>query len=159
MRHPIKCGLSRRRRGSQRGAAIVEFALVGSLYLLLVMAILEFAVLFSVNLTMQYAVREAARAAVVGQSQANVIGTIQRNSMGFWSQVSPVINVSTNGAAFRSYASPDGYTAGMFGNAGDLVALQVECRWPLFTPLLGAFFEGGVYRFTVGVTMRNEAFS
>lgn len=159
MWHPIKSGLARRRRGPQRGAAIVEFALVGSLYLLLVMAIVEFAVLFSVNLTMQYAVREAARVAVVGQSQANVVAAIQRSSMGFWSRVSPVISVSTNGAGFHSYASPDAYTPGMFGNAGDLVALQVECRWPLFTPLVGAFFDDGVYRFTVGVTMRNEAFS
>jgi hypothetical protein len=142
----------------QRGAAAVEFALVGSLYLLLVMAILEFSVMFSVNLTMQYAVREGARAAIVGAPQADVIRKIQESSMGYWGKVSPVISIATNGGAAHRYGAPGDYTSSMFGGPGDLVALQIECAWPLFTPMVGTFFPGGVYRFTVGAAMRNEAF-
>ena len=159
MNKPSSTSLARRRECRvQRGAAMVEFALVGSLYLLLLMAILEFAILFSVNLTMQYAVREGARAAVVGQPRVDVIQRIQVSSMGYWGKVSPVISVATNGGTAHRYEAPLDYNDTMFGNAGDLVALQIDCSWPLLTPLMSVFFHAGVYQFTVGTTMRNEAF-
>jgi hypothetical protein len=153
----------------ERGAAAVEFALVGGLYLLSLMMVVELGVLFSVNLTMQYAVREGARYAVVGLSDADpnqanparyraVVQKMADSSMGLWDKVSPVITVSTNGGAPHQYATPGDYTASMFGSPGDIVALQLDCSWPLATPLAGAFFTGGVYRFSVGATMRNEAF-
>lgn len=158
-----------RRGRAQRGAAVVEFALVAVIYLLLLVSIVELGLMFSVNLSMQYAVREGARYAVVGRSDLDpdrtdpqryraVVQKIKDSSMGFWPQVSPVISVSINGGAPHDYAASGEYVSGMFGNSGDIVALQLKCSWPLVTPLMGTFFTDGIYRFTVGATMRNEGF-
>jgi hypothetical protein len=62
--------------------------------------------------------------------------------------------VSVNG---KSYASTS-YSNAMFGGAGDMVVLQLDCAWPVTTPLLSAFFTDGQNNFAVGATMRNEYF-
>jgi Flp pilus assembly protein TadG len=160
----------------QRGAVIVEFALVAALYLVLILAIVEFGILFWVNLTMQYAVREGARCAIVGcpgggSRYENIIATMKDSSMGQWDAVGPpTISITLNpgpGVPAQDYANPDQYAPGMFGNAGDVVVFRLNCRWPLVTPLSGllkvlkpdgAFIPGGVYPFSVAATMRNEAF-
>jgi hypothetical protein len=38
------------------------------------------------------------------------------------------------------------------------VVLQLDCAWPVTTPLLSAFFPNGQNNFAVGATMRNEYF-
>jgi Flp pilus assembly protein TadG len=148
----------------ERGAAVVEFAIVASVYLLVLIAIIEFGVMFWASLTMQYAVREGARYAITGQAEPastryqSVINKIQVSSMGLWGKVSPVITVRIDNGAPASYPNSSDYTAGMFGTAGQIVVLQVDCKWPLLTPLIQPFFTGGQYRFSVAATMRNEAF-
>jgi Flp pilus assembly protein TadG len=149
----------------ERGAAVVEFAIVASVYLLVLIAIIEFGVMFWASLTMQYAVREGARFAITGQIEApyttryeSVIAKVQNSSMGLWSKVSPVITIRINNGAPVSYANSAAYTPGMFGAAGQIVVLQLDCKWPLITPLIQPFFTGGEYRFSVAATMRNEAF-
>ena len=52
---------------SQRGTALVEFALVGIVFLTLVFGIIDFARLLQSWVTVQYAAREGARYAVTGQ--------------------------------------------------------------------------------------------
>jgi Flp pilus assembly protein TadG len=51
---------SRRRRGGSRGQALVEFALIFPLFLLLLFSIIEFAFVFSAMLGLSYATRDAA---------------------------------------------------------------------------------------------------
>lgn len=153
------------RRRAQRGATIVEMALIAPIFLLLLVGVLELGIMYCANLTMQYAVREGARYAVTGQSnldpntsnQQRYLAVIQRmkdSSSGFYAKVSPVITV--NGT---TYASAAAYNASMFGSAGDIVVIQVKCTWPLSTPIMRAFFSNGKYTFTVGATMRNEIYS
>jgi hypothetical protein len=162
------CGGAERR---QAGAAVVEFAVVAAVFLVLLMAVVEFGIMLWVNLTMQHAVREGARYAVTGQSALDpngsapqryraIIEDIKDNSMGFYAQVNPVIAVAINGSSPTVYGDPKLYDAGMFGGPGDLVVLQLDCAWPILTPLIKPFFaaSGGQYRFSVAATMRNEAF-
>jgi len=44
------------------------------------------------------------------------------------------------------------------GRAGELVWLQLDCTWPVTTPLVSTLFTDGKYRFKVAATMRNEFF-
>lgn len=149
-------------RSKERGASAVEFAIIAPALFLLLIAIVEVCMLFWVNLTMQYAVREGARYAVTGRADLDphptndkrhraVIEAIRENSMGLFDRVEPRINNV-------KYGNPSAYHTGMFGKAGGVFVLRIDCTWPLMTPILRPFFNDGKYRFSVATTMRNEAF-
>ncbi|TXI86152.1 MAG: pilus assembly protein [Cupriavidus sp.] len=153
-----------RRPSRARGASAVEFALVAPLFFLLLFSVVDFSAMMWANLTMQHAVREGARYAVTGQTgldpdQASpqryraVLEKIHDSSLGVFDMSGAQVTTWVNGSS-----QPSG--AGMFGAAGDIVVIQVDCNWPLLTPLVAAFFTstGGKYRFSVAATMRNEAF-
>ncbi len=148
----------------QRGASAVEFALVGSLFFLLLFSIVDFGAMMWANLTMQHAVREGARYAVTGQNGLDpnasapqryraVLEKIHDSSLGVYDMSNAQVTTWVNGTS-QSNGS------GMFGSAGDIVVIQVTCNWPLLTPVVAAFFKstGGKYHFSVAATMRNEAF-
>lgn len=157
-----------------RGAALVEFAMIAPILFFLIAMIMELGVMFWVNLTMQYAVREGARYAITGQNNLDpatankqryeaVLQRIKDSSLGLYGMVSPVIVV--NGVS----QTPSAYNNNMFGAAGDIVVLQVNCTWPVVTPawrlmaLLNPSHQTSAgsrsqYTFSVAATMRNEAF-
>lgn len=146
----------------QSGATLVEMAIIAPVFILVLVAIIELSMMFFATLTMQYAVREGARFAITGranetgtgsqQRYATVIAKIRDNSMGMYERLTPAISV--NGKAY----TPSNYGNNMFGAGGDLVVLQVDCYWPVTTPLLSRFFTDGKYSFAVAATMRNESF-
>jgi hypothetical protein len=145
-----------RAKKKARGSSIVEFALIAPLFLFLLIAIIELGLLFWANLTMQYAVAEGARHALVGQRNPDpntasraVIRKIEDSSMGLYGRLDPVISIHSR-AQYGSSA--------MAGGPGDIVVLQLDCAWPILTPLLMPFFSGGKYRFSVAAAMRSEAF-
>ena len=149
-------------RSKERGASVVEFAIVAPVVIFLLIAIVDLCTLFWVNLTMQYAVREGARYAVTGRSDLDphptndkryraVIEAIRENSMGLFDRVEPRINNI-------KYGDPTAYNETMFGKAGEIFVLRIDCSWPLMTPILSPFFTDGKYQFSVATTMRNEAF-
>lgn len=138
-------------------------ALVAPVFLLILLALVELSLMFFTTLTMQYAVREGARYAVTGQSNLDpktsdqqrfnaVIENMRSNTLGMYEKTGAAISV--NGKGY----SPDTYSNGMFGKPGDIIVLQLDCTWPVTTPLLSQFFQDGKYRFTVAATMRNEFF-
>lgn len=147
----------------QSGATLVEMAFVMPVFLLVLLALVEFGFMFFVTLTMQYAVREGARYAITGQKDldpntasqqrhAAVIQKIRDSSLGLYGKV--VSTISVNGTAYE----PAAYGAGMFGAAGSIVVLRLDCAWTVTTPLVSSFFTDGKYRFAVAATMRNEYF-
>jgi Flp pilus assembly protein TadG len=138
-------------------------AIVAPVLLLVVLSLLELSLMFFSTMTMQYAVREGARYAVTGQSNldpatanqqryAAVIQKIRNNSMGFYDKLGTTISV--NGTKYATSA----YGNAMFGGAGSIVVLQLDCDWKVTTPLLAPFFANRKYHFTVATTMRNEFF-
>jgi Flp pilus assembly protein TadG len=150
-------------RQRQSGATLVEMAIIAPVLLLILLSLIELSLMFFATLTMQYAVREGARYAITGQSNldpstssqqryAAVIASIQNNSLGMYARLTPVISV--NGT---SYASTS-YSNGMFGAAGSIIVLQLDCYWPVSTPFLSVLFTNGSYHFSVATTMRNEYF-
>jgi Flp pilus assembly protein TadG len=129
-------------------------AIIAPVFMLVLVAIIEMSMMFFATLTMQYAVREGANDGGTSTQQryATVIAKIRDNSLGMYERMNCVVSV--NG---KSYASTN-YSNAMFGGAGDMVVLQLNCAWPVTTPLLSAFFTGGQNSFAVGATMRNEYF-
>ena len=149
---------------AQRGATIVEFAIIAPAFLMLMIGVIELSMVYFANLTMQHAVREGARYAVTGQSNLDpntssqqryqaVMQKIKDSSMGMYDKVGPPTVSVTN----ISGGSSSG--AGMFGNPGDIVVISLDCNWPLVTPMMAAFFNNGKAHFVVAATMRNESFS
>lgn len=151
------------RRRNQSGAAGVEFALVAPIFFLLFFSVADFSLMMFANLTMQNAVRTGARYAVTGQNNmdpntsqpqrnAAIQAVIQNSSMGIYSMANASISTWVNKVSQTSGSS------GMYGSAGDIVIIQVDCSWPLLTPMVAAFFPDAHYHFSVAATMRNEAF-
>ncbi|WEF32004.1 TadE/TadG family type IV pilus assembly protein [Pseudoduganella chitinolytica] len=147
----------------QSGATLVEMAIVAPVFLLVLLALVELSLMFFTTLTMQYAVREGARYAVTGQTNldpstgsqqryAAVIAKMRDSSLGMYDKLSPVISV--NGTSY----STSTYSSGMFGTAGSIIVIKLDCNWKVTTPLLSQFFADGKYKFAVAVTMRNEFF-
>jgi len=147
----------------QSGATLVEMAIIAPVFLLVLVSLIELSMMFFATLTMQYAVREGARFAITGQSTsdgyasnqqryATVIAKIRDNSLGMYEKLNPQISV--NGTAYQT----KNYSNGMFGAAGTLNVIEVDCDWVVSTPLLSQFFTNGKYSFAVAATMRNEFF-
>jgi hypothetical protein len=155
-------------RSGQRGVATVEFAIIAPVLFFLVCIAMDLSIALWVNLTMQYAVREGARFAVTGQNNLDpntknpqrylaVIEEIRDSSMGLYSLVDPSYAITVNGKT-QNYTPSGGYSSMMFGGPGDIIVLQLNCNWPLLTPLVAPFFPAGTYTFSVAATMRNEGF-
>jgi len=64
----------------ETGAAIVEFAIILPILMLLVMGIIQFGFIFNGQITLTSAVREGARYAVVGNTDADVVKRVQDSS-------------------------------------------------------------------------------
>ena len=150
-------------KSRQSGATIAEMAIVAPVFILVLLALVEFSIMFFAQLSMQYAVREATRYAITGQSNldpsssnhqryAAVIQKMKDSSLGMYGKVSPVISVNGTSYATSSYSN------GMFGAAGSLIVVQIDCDWKFTTPLISKLFTNGKYHFVVAATMRNEYF-
>ncbi|BCR03459.1 hypothetical protein DESUT3_05280 [Desulfuromonas versatilis] len=160
--------LTQRLLRREKGAVALEFTFAGVLFFVLFFAIIEFGLMFWVNLTMQHAVREGARYAITGLNDRDptpaqgedgkkiydrdraVTQMIRESSMGLYDKVVVERNIRAYGGSRLS-----GY-----GAPGDIIVINLDCAWPLLTPLAQPFFRktGGRYEFTVSATMRNEAF-
>ena len=147
-------------RRKDSGLATVEFAVVSFLFFLILLTTMDFALLGFVNLTMQHAVRDAARYAITGRSDLDPLGEDDRrraviqkarqSSMGFFDKVTDeasIIVTDTSGNAVSG-----------FGQPGETIVIRVNCTWPVVNPLTRATIRNDDYQFSVGATMRNEAF-
>jgi hypothetical protein len=153
-------------RQRQRGAALLEFAIVGPLLLLLIFVTIDLSLVLWAHMTLQYAVREGARYSVVDQGTLDndpacrdVIRVIQKNSMGLTTLLNPTYEIAINNSGFQTHTiGPGGNcTAQMFGKRGELMVLRLTAKWPLFTPYLQDSLRGPYYQFSVAATMQNEA--
>jgi Flp pilus assembly protein TadG len=149
----------------ERGATVVEMAIIMPVLLLVLVGLVEFSIMFFVNQTMQHAVREGGRYAITGQTDADpstntklryraVIERMRSASLGMFDKVCPV--VTTNNVTYTDSSS---YNAAMFGQAGDILVIKLSCAWPMMTPVMRPFFTDGKFRFVVAVTMLNENYA
>lgn len=134
-------------------------ALVLPVFLLALFAVMDVSRLMFVQITLQHAMREGGRFGVTGgqladpadprslQSRiASIRQVVKRSAVGVEVDPSRIVVSSLLGGAESA------------GAPGDTVTLALPHEFRFVTPLVGALFEEGRYRFTVSTTFRNEPF-
>lgn len=86
------------RRDKEKGAQLVEFALLAPLLLLLVLGIVEFGWLFSQNNDVKHGAREGARAAAVNRGDSTFLLNLTCDSMDLTSPATVAFTDGTGGA-------------------------------------------------------------
>jgi Flp pilus assembly protein TadG len=145
----------------ERGATTVEFAIVGTLFLMLVLAIFELGYMGFVQSVLDSSARTAARLVRTGQAQASgnaqtdfqtalctgvssVIGCgniiYQAQTFANWGAMQTAVNTPPKRDKFGNLITA-GFTA---GNCGDIVAVQVSYNYPFFTLWIGSQLGGSL---------------
>jgi Flp pilus assembly protein TadG len=143
-----------------RGVAAVEFALIGSCLMMMLLAAFEFGYMLFVQSVMDNAARDAARLVRTGQVQTssnptstfqtllcNEVGAVigcgslvyQAQTFNDWTDAQTAVNTpptrSNNGTFVSSGFSP--------GSQGQIVVVTVTYNYPFFTPWIGSLVGGG----------------
>lgn len=123
------------RRG-ERGGAMVEFALVGIVFLALLLAAFDFGYVIFARTMMRFATREGVRFAVTGQvldgmgHDASIRTVVSQNSLG-------LVKAHETDKIKIQYYVPDASAETALNAQGNMVAISVEnfSHWPM-APLL-----------------------
>ena len=147
---------------TNKGQTLVEFALVITVFLSVLLALLDIGIMMYVNLTLQNAVREGARYSVTGQTinsttsrRASMEQVIKNHSNGLYDRNPHVLTTQKVTPGSSTFANVTGANTGA---PGDIIIVNLNYTWPLLTPLLKPFFRNGQYKFDVRATMTNEPF-
>jgi Flp pilus assembly protein TadG len=158
----------------ERGSAVIEFALVGPPFFLLMAGILEVSVMFFASSVIEGATKEAARQIRTGQVQSSadplvafktelcdsLVGVIDCNDVVFnvqtfssFSTVSMDIELDEDGKIINTGFLP--------GGSGAVTVVRAMYRWDFLTPLLGEFMPAGVagHLLVSTVAFQNEPYN
>lgn len=131
--------IRRRNDGRERGAAVVEFAVVLPLLLTILFGIIEFGYVFMVRQTLQHAAREGCRLAILQTS------------------VTPYANVSTRVSDVMATTNASSYTLAMTHATVGTPIESVTVSVPYDdVSLLGDFLGIGNFNLTGTASMRKE---
>ena len=157
----------RPRTRDARGVAIVEFALVFPLLLLLAFMLIDFGFYFFCQHTVQYATREGVRLALVGRTindsqgnalsrEASIVQTIRDKAAVAVRPADLSISIYPVGS---SYGDPSGWEATQdAGNPGVYMRVRTRYTYRFLTPLIGSLVSGGSVPIQAQATYRNELF-
>jgi len=156
------------RRRLTKGQSAVEFAIVATLFFLLLFAVLNYGYIFFAQMNVQQAIDEGGRFASTGNHVTVVTGGVPTTLSRLQSIINtiqgdlsvPGINVQSN-LVVCSATGGCSNTGGSApaGGPEDTVTLTLTTSLPLFTPGLAALFAGGVYTFTASTVFKNEPFN
>ena len=116
----------------EKGQALVEFALLVPIFLMLLFAIVDFGMGFHSWITVTNSAREGARLGAVAGTEQQIIDRVF--------DTATLINEDTNMTVTVTNAADDG------GDPGESVVVQVDYDYDLITPLasLVAFLSGDI---------------
>ncbi len=125
-----------RRDGHERGAAMVEMAIVTPLLVLLVFSILEYGLLFHEKLTIASAASSAARTgATMGTRAEADFAILQALEAGLYDQVDAAVIIKAD--IFKANTVTGAKTGAV--NTYSYIATNVGCKWsPCPDPALGS---------------------
>lgn len=156
------------KRRLAKGQSAVEFAMVGTLFFLLLFAVLDYGYLFFAQMNVQQAIDDGGRFASTGNHTTVVTGGVPTTLSRLQSIINtiqgeisvPGVNVQSNLVVCSTLGgcSNSGGSAPA-GGPEDTVTLTLTTSMPLFTPGLSALFSGGAYTFTTSTTFKNEPFN
>ena len=134
--------LFRRFRRSDRGVALVEFALVAPILFLLVLGIIEFGFLYSGYITLTGAAREGARIAVVGGDEDAIRAAVVNHTVDLQLESGPTVDADISNP----------------GLEGGETIVTVSGELPLRTGFFPFISNTGnnTFAITVDATMRQE---
>lgn len=139
-------------RERQRGAVLVEFALVSALLCLLLFGIIEMGLLFQDQAEVSQAAREAARSAAIGDSTATAKGHAVSAGVGL-SLVSGSVTLETSADSGTTWAALGDSGTANSAATGSLIRATVAYAHPLVTSYV---FAGGHKTLTSKMVMRRE---
>ena len=122
-----------------RGQAVLEFALVLPILLLLLFGIIEFGIVFHDNLVLNQAAREGARLGAVGGTDEEIRMTVER------------VAASLDPARLQLEIDPPEEER----LRGDRLRVEVRYSVPIVTPIMAEFLPNP-YPLAAAVTMRVE---
>jgi len=137
-----------------RGATLVEAAIMTPILLLLTFAIVDFAGLFYVYLALENGASQATRYAVTGQvitgqTREQSIKTAMR-------QATPTLTIPDEAFAFSHMKPGTSVWVSGAGGEGDIGRLTITYPWNLMTPVIRPFFTNGQLVIRVESAMKNE---
>lgn len=144
----------RDRRQPHRGQALVEFAIVFPVFLLVLSAVFDFGALLYTRMTVINATREGARAAVQVDDPTTIPSVVSGRvsaSAGGLSTSSPTMTISTSCIAIATSGSCS-WSSKTSSKPGDGVDVAVTYQYRMFFPLL----FGTVVPITANVQMVRE---
>lgn len=165
-------------RPGERGSTSIEFAILGSSFLLLILGVFELGYMVFVQSVLDNASRDAARLIRTGQVQASsnaqqafqtqlcnevssIIGCAkiiyQAQTFGSWSAAQTTLNQPPKRDKNGNLVSV-GFTP---GTADAIVAVQVTYNYPFFTLWVGGLLGGSLHSAFLSATVvfQNEPFS
>lgn len=136
-------GAKRSRR--QPGQALIEFALVAPILILILAGLVQFALIFERQVGINNAVREGARRAATYAAPDQ--GTAQANAVWTLAQVQSLLGNSQTHEAARDnievcIVNPAGYSTDPSGNVQVVVRIKESYRHPLFLPIVDLILDG-----------------
>lgn len=140
-----------------RGANLVEAALLTPLLLLVSFSIIEFGALFYVYLSLENGVSQASRYAVTGQV---VAGESREQSIKLaMREATPTLTLEDGMFAFSHLpldAVPGTDWLAGVGGPNEIGRVTITYTWNLYTPLISVFFDDGRITLVVESAMKNE---
>jgi Flp pilus assembly protein TadG len=155
--HSNRAGGECSKNAFTEGNAIVEFAIVVPVFLLLILACIELAYIFNVQLTLQNSVRTAGRYAITGNHLPDPLHSgLNLSRVASITQIAQqaACGLSVSGITISSAVGGSGNA----GGPGDTVTISVTSKVPIVAPLVAQFFQNGLYTATAKVSFRNEPF-
>lgn len=160
----------------QRGAASIEFAIIASSFMLMLLAAFEFGYMLFVQSALDNAARDAARLVRTGQAQQSAdaqstfqtllcndvsaiigCGNIIYQALVFndWSSAQSSVNAGPTRNAQGVYQTA-GFSA---GTQGQIMVITVTYNYPFFTPWVGGLFGNSNSAFLMStVVFQNEPY-
>jgi Flp pilus assembly protein TadG len=149
-----------RRLRDDKGANIIEAAIMTPLLLLLTFAIVDFSSMFYAYLALEHGVSQATRLAITGQTLATPSGGTQDRQGSIKQRMresTPTLTIPDSAFSFSFMAPGSSSWQSGLGGPGDIGRVTVTYNWSFMTPLIRPFFSGGAMTLSVQSTMKNEA--
>lgn len=124
---------------NKKGQALVEFAIILPLLLLLIMGIVQFSMIINSYLSIQNAAREGARAGILGSSDIEIKNIIKA--------VSPSLEASNLTVTITPTESSR--------KSGDTLTVKIDYNYPLIVPIISSIFND-VVTLSTHISMRIE---
>jgi Flp pilus assembly protein TadG len=128
----------RRLRGRERsrGQALVEFALVLPVFVMLILGLLDFGRVMYIQHTLAEAAREATRVGIASPATSSAKYTAMRNQALSYAPGAGITSASIVGLNCNDCFYPDGT------DSGDRVVVIINTNVSLMTPILSQFMKG-----------------